>query len=166
MDQEKNKCEQSYDSFEEVAEFQRNMYNPGHYIGTGKVSPVVSAPGNATPLAVLCFVAAVLFGTLGFGLLFSDVTVTSSGVIESPKVNTIIALVIMLSFSLLFLLLGFAYLRKAVNYHKRKKKMEHEPIVETMEDQIWQHTCPQCGETHDMDYPRCPHCKFDYRDKH
>jgi len=25
-----------------------------------------------------------------------------------------------------------------------------------------QKKCPRCGMTHDFDYPRCPHCEFDY----
>ena len=23
-------------------------------------------------------------------------------------------------------------------------------------------TCPNCGEIHDLDYPKCPHCKHQY----
>ena len=25
-----------------------------------------------------------------------------------------------------------------------------------------QKKCPRCGMTHDFDYPKCPHCEFDY----
>lgn len=25
--------------------------------------------------------------------------------------------------------------------------------------------CPDCGRTHDRDYPKCPFCKYDYRAK-
>ena len=25
-----------------------------------------------------------------------------------------------------------------------------------------QKQCPNCGETHDFDYPQCPYCGFDY----
>ena len=25
-----------------------------------------------------------------------------------------------------------------------------------------QKKCPQCSETHDFDYPKCPYCNFDY----
>lgn len=28
-----------------------------------------------------------------------------------------------------------------------------------------QKKCPRCGMTHDFDYPKCPHCKFDYAGK-
>jgi rubrerythrin len=27
---------------------------------------------------------------------------------------------------------------------------------------ITQVTCPNCGRTHDMDYPKCPYCKHRY----
>ena len=25
-----------------------------------------------------------------------------------------------------------------------------------------QRTCPNCGRTHDFDFPKCPFCKYDY----
>jgi hypothetical protein len=25
--------------------------------------------------------------------------------------------------------------------------------------------CPGCGKVHDKDYPKCPFCKYDYREK-
>ena len=28
------------------------------------------------------------------------------------------------------------------------------------EDSILQTECPNCGQSHDMDYPACPHCKY------
>lgn len=31
------------------------------------------------------------------------------------------------------------------------------------EDQIAQIHCPRCKQMHDMDYPKCPHCGYDYR---
>jgi len=30
------------------------------------------------------------------------------------------------------------------------------------EDRIAQRRCPKCGYLHDVDYPKCPFCKFDY----
>ena len=38
-----------------------------------------------------------------------------------------------------------------------------EPASIEEEDQIAQITCPQCGRKHDIDYPKCPFCKFDYQ---
>lgn len=151
-----------YDSFKDVAEFQQNMYNPGHYIGTGRVPPTVSAPGNAMPLAVLCFLGFVLFTGLGFLMFFSDANITSSGLIESPLANKIIGLIIMLGVALLFLFFGFAYLKKARRYRKQKRVMEEEEIDEAPSGEILQKTCPKCGETHDFDYPKCPNCKYNY----
>ena len=151
-----------YDSFKDVTEFQKNMYNPGHYIGTGRVPPTVSAPGNAMPLAVLCFLGFAFFTGLGFLMVFSDVNITSSGLIESPLANKIIGLVIMLGIALLFLFFGFAYLKKARRYREQKRVMEKEETDETSSGEILQKTCPKCGETHDFDYPRCPNCKYNY----
>lgn len=30
---------------------------------------------------------------------------------------------------------------------------------------IAQKKCPACGKTHDLDYPKCPFCKYDYGDR-
>ncbi len=150
------------DSLKEVAEFQNHQYDPGYYVGTGRVPPTVSAPGNATPLVVVCFLAAAIFLAFGLWLFFSDATVTSSGLIQSDMVNRIIALVIMLGIALFFLVFGFLYLKKAKRYHREEAAMENEPIDDTVEDKLWQRTCPNCGDTHDIDYPKCPKCKFRY----
>lgn len=148
---ENNKdMEQEYDSMKDVIEYQNNMFNPGYYVGTGKVPPTVSAPGNAMPLAVMCFFAAILFLGLSLFLFFSDV------------VNKIIVSIIMLVISLFFLIFGFAYLKKAKKYYRKKAVLENEPINETVQDKILQRTCPECGKSHDIDYPKCPYCDFDY----
>jgi len=33
------------------------------------------------------------------------------------------------------------------------------------EDTLPQKTCPGCGKCHDFDYPKCPHCGYDYTGK-
>ena len=66
MSENNKEFEKEYDSFKDVAEFQNNMFNPGHYIGTGKVAPTISAPGNAAPMAVFCFIATVIFFNIRF----------------------------------------------------------------------------------------------------
>ena len=162
MNKDNNSFEQEYDSLKDVTEFQNNMFNPGHYIGTGRVPPTVSAPGNATPLAIMCFFATALFLAFGLFLLFSDVNITSMGLIESAVANKIIVLIIMIGLSLFFLLLGFGYLKKAKRYYKGKIALESEEIDESGEDHIWQRTCPKCGNSHDIDYPKCPKCNFNY----
>lgn len=162
MNENNKDFEQEYDSLKDVVDFQNNMYNPGHYVGTGKVPPTVSAPGNATPLAILCFFATAIFLAFGFFLFFSDIHITSFGLIESNMVNKIIVLIIMLGISLIFLFLAFGYLRKAKRYYREKAALENEVAHETEEDEIWQRTCPKCGKSHDIDYPKCPSCKFNY----
>ena len=162
MNKDNNSFEQEYDSLKNVTEFQNNMFNPGHYVGTGKVPPTVSAPGNPTPLVILCFFATAIFLAFGLFLFFSDIRITSSGLIESPMANKIIVLIIMIGLSLFFLLLGFGYLKKAKRYYKGKIALESEEIVESGEDHIWQRTCPKCGNSHDIDYPKCPKSNFNY----
>ena len=33
---------------------------------------------------------------------------------------------------------------------------------EKREASLPKRTCPECGDEHDFDYPRCPRCKYDY----
>lgn len=153
-----------YDSLKDIVEFQNNQFNPGYYIGTGKVPPTVSAPGNATPLAVGCFLAVPPCFAFGLFLFFSDANVTSAGLIESPLGNKILALVTFTLISLFFLFFGFVYLKKAKKFYRQKKAMNSEPADETVQDEIWQRTCPDCGKQHDLDYPKCPHCGHNYLD--
>ena len=162
MNNNNNDFEQEYDSYKEVLDFQNNMYNPGHYVGTGRVPPTVSAPGNATPLAIVYFFASLIFLFLGLFLFFSDARVTSLGLIESPIINKIVALIIMLGISFFFLYLGCVYVRKAKRYYKEKSLINNEIVDETVKDEIWQRTCPNCGKSHDIDYPKCPFCKYNY----
>ena len=34
-----------------------------------------------------------------------------------------------------------------------------------LDDTLPQRQCPRCGKQHDFDYPKCPHCEFDYLHK-
>ena len=154
-----------YDSLKDIVEFQNNQFNPGYYIGTGKVPPTVSAPGNATPLAVVYFLSGLLILAFGLFLFFSDVAVvavTSAGFIESPLRNKILVLTFFAVLSLLCFILGFVYLKKAKKFYRQKKEMNSEPADETVQDEIWQRTCPNCGKQHDLDYPKCPDCGHNY----
>ena len=46
---------------------------------------------------------------------------------------------------------------------KDAKKLDPEAEIDkTVEDGIWQRTCPKCGKSHDIDYPKCPNCKHNY----
>lgn len=154
--------ETEYDSLKDVLEFQKNMYNPGHYIGTGRVPPIVSAPGNAMPLVVACFVASALALAFGVLLLFSDVNVVSFGLARSAMANKIITIIIILVISLFLMILGFGYLKKAKRYYRQKAAMKSEQTDNMIADKIAHRTCPKCGISHDFDYPKCPGCKFDY----
>ena len=162
MSENNNEFEKEYDSFKDVAEFQNNMFNPGHYIGTGKVSPTISAPGNAAPMAEFCFITSIGIFAFGLWLFFSDVQVVSSGLIESPLINKIIVLIIMSAISVFFLLMALGYTRKAKRYRRAKAAIENEETDESGNDTIWQRTCPKCGKTHDIDYPKCPNCGYNY----
>lgn len=37
------------------------------------------------------------------------------------------------------------------------------PIVGVSKDGIPLVRCPACGRNHDFDYPRCPHCDYEYK---
>ena len=124
MKKDNKDFERDHDSLKDIQEYQEHMYDPGYYIGTGRVPPTVSAPGNAKPAAVLCLLAAVLFLVLGFLLLFSNVRVASSGLIESDITNKLVGFVILLVLSLFFLLLSLGYFRKYRRYRMAKKSVK------------------------------------------
>lgn len=42
---------------------------------------------------------------------------------------------------------------------------EYSSEVREGTDKIEQVNCPRCGRKHDMDYPKCPFCKYDYNAK-
>lgn len=149
--------EPEYDSLRDVIEFQNNMFNPGHYIGTGKVPPVITAPGNAMPLAVAYFSFSALCFIIG---IFQLIDLISNN--ATPHRDKIILLSVLFVAGLLLLRFGFAYLKKALKYRKAKKELEQELVDTTRTDKLWQRTCPNCGQMHDIDYPKCPACKFNY----
>lgn len=162
MSEENKDFEQEYDSFKDVAEFQNNMFNPGHYIGTGRVPPTVSATGNALPLAVTYFIVAALILAFGLFLFFSDVNVRTLDSIKSPIVNKAIGLIIMSVIAAFCAFFGVVYAKKAKKYYKAKKALKEEPVEEEIEDKLWQRTCPNCNHSHDIDYPKCPNCNYNY----
>ena len=47
-------------------------------------------------------------------------------------------------------------------YYKEKNKMEQETVDEEIIDELWQRTCPNCNHSHDIDYPKCPNCSYNY----
>ena len=44
------------------------------------------------------------------------------------------------------------------------KADDNEPGYDEAEDRIAQVRCPKCGTVHDMDYPKCPKCKYNYEE--
>ncbi len=46
----------------------------------------------------------------------------------------------------------------------RKLEFFQEAVVDD-NDKIAQMNCPKCGALHDIDYPKCPLCKFNYNEK-
>ena len=162
MSEENKESPQEYDSFKDIAEYQNNMFNPGHYIGTGKVPPTVSAPGNALPLAVTYLIAAALILAFGLFLFFSDVNVRTLDSIKSPIVNKAIGLIIMSVIAAFCAFFGVAYAKKSKKYYKAKRALEQETVDEEIEDKLWQRTCPNCNHSHDIDYPKCPNCSYNY----
>ena len=64
--------------------------------------------------------------------------------------------------SLFFLLMALGYTRKAKRYYRKKAAIENEETDGAGNDMIMQRTCPKCGKTHDIDYPKCPNCGYNY----
>ena len=162
MDQNNLDFEQEHSSLKEVDEFQKNMYNPGYYVGTGKVPPTISGTGNTLPGAIVGFLGAgicVLFSLL---FLFSKDGLLEEGLSGSDAKGKIMVLGILLVSAVVFLRFGWVYWKKSKKYRQEKIALKNEPLDTADEDKIWQRTCPKCGKTHDMDYPKCPNCKFDY----
>ncbi len=157
MDQNNYEFEQEHNSLKEVDEFQKNMYNPGYYVGTGKVPPTISGTGNTLLGAIIGFLGAGICVLFGLFLLFSR-----GGLSGSDAKDKIMVLSILLVSAVVFLRFGWVYWKKSKKYRQEKIALKKEPIDQVVEDKIWQRTCPKCGKTHDMDFPKCPNCKFDY----
>lgn len=158
--------EQNYTA--KMIEYQNNQFNPGYYIGTGKVPTHVKASGNPLPLAIWMFIQAtglIAFYCLIIKLLFfptSGQHYTFTGV--SPLLDFVIITVAFLALTFICIWFGVVYAKKAKAYLLRKKKLGEEEARNPVQgdDQIWQRTCPKCGKKHDIDYPRCPYCHHSY----
>jgi hypothetical protein len=59
---------------------------------------------------------------------------------------------------------GISYLKKAKEYQLQKNTLEELESFDNneSENQILQRLCPECGEKHDVDYPKCPYCNHSY----
>ena len=146
---------------EEMIEYQNHQFDPGYYVGSGKIPPAIKASGNAMPLAIWMFIQAA--GSFPFycfliKILFlsnspySEVTFTAG----SPLFNFIVITVVFLFITLLSIRFGIIYLKKAMLYRSRKKQFEKLDTLDDIEGEnhIEQRICPECGKKHDIDYPK------------
>ena len=122
---------------------------------------ILSDNGNPVPLVVMSFAIFAALLALAFFLFFYDIILET---VPRSMGKKIIDSVGILAIALFFLWMGIYYLKKARTYHREKREFESQPIDETVEEEILQRTCPRCGHSHDIDYPKCPDCKYDYRD--
>lgn len=163
---ESQQSKQNY--IEEMIEDQNNQFNPGYYVGTGKISPAIKASGNAMPLAIWMFIQAaglIIFYCFMIKFLFlsntpySVVTFTEG----SPLFNFIVITIVFLVVILVCIWFGIVYLKKAKLYRLQKKQLEKLDLDNiSWGNQIAQRICPECGKKHDIDYPKCPYCKHSY----
>ena len=128
---------------------------------TDEIKPIVLGHGNPMPEIVVSFLAVAAFLSLGLFLLFGDVNVTPE-LFGSQIATKIFVFFIMLGIALLFLLYAIALCKRLKIFYRQKRELENYPIDETIEDKIAQRTCPQCGDVHDVDYPKCPKCGFEF----
>ena len=129
----------------------------------GEIQPIaiVSGNGNPMPLVVMNFLIAAALLAFAFFLFFYDIIL---GTIPRSMAKKVIDSVVILAIALVFIWMGIYYLKKARTYYQEKREFESQAMDETVEDEIVQRTCPGCGRVHDIDYPKCPNCKYDYRD--
>ena len=157
LDQEQEKA---HNYIKEIVEHQNNQLNPGYYIGTGRVSPGTQAAGNALLPAIWMAVQAVVFILIWYFFIFSDNVFTDSSSVVS---YLIITAVFLLSAAGCFWL-SVVYFKKAKRQREAKKQFELSDVNDGGEEdgQMVSVICPECGEHHDMDFPKCPFCKHSY----
>ena len=122
---------------------------------------ILSDNGNPVPLVVMSFAIFAALLALAFFLFFYDIIL---GTVPRSMAKKVIDSVGILAIALFFLWIGIYYLKKARTYYQEKREFESQPMDETVEDKIVQRTCPGCGRVHGIDDPKCPNCKYDYRD--
>lgn len=155
------------DYIKEMIEYQKNQFNPGYYVGTGKIPPDVEASGNPMPLAVWMFIQAaailILYIIIIKILYFNTNPNTVISYNGSPLLDFILFTVVFSVSTFICIWIGVIYLKKAKLYKLRKKQFEESDLEELEgEEQIAQKTCPICEKQHDIDYPKCPYCQYRY----
>ena len=114
--------------------------------------------GNPLPELIGGIIGAVAFFALGLFPFFGDVTV-SPEMFGSQTVTKIIAFLIMGGIGFLFLLYANAQRKRLKIYKRQMREFKDENTGKTS-DEIPQITCPECGDVHDIDYPKCPKCGY------
>ncbi len=121
----------------------------------------VLAQGNPMLGIFFSFFAAALLLAFELYLLFGDIYVVPEAFGSQIKTKILIC-ALLLVILCIFLLYGIALCKRAKTYYSQKRKYEKSPFDETVDLKIEQRTCPQCGDIHDADYPKCPKCKFTF----
>ena len=161
MNENNENYQNEYDSWQDDPELQ---YHTEQDLGADNDENDILKCENINPMPVVigCFVCAAFFLVIGVYSLFCNSNNTSLKLAEifSPDANPIF--VVFSVMALFSLLVGLPFLRRVKTYHREQKEMESEMgvIDETVEEKIMQRTCPRCGDSHDMDYPQCPKCKY------
>ena len=122
---------------------------------------IVLGHGNPIPEIVTSFLVIAVFLSLGFFFLIGDVNLTPE-IFGSQTVTKIFAFSIMLGIAWIFIMYAIALCKRLKLYYKQKRESENEAAGEPTECEIAQRTCPQCGDVHDVDYPKCPVCRFEF----
>ena len=126
---------------------------------TDEIKSIILGNGNPLPELIISFFVMAIIFSFGLFLLFGNIKVVPE-VFKSQIITKIFAFSIMSGIACLFLLYAIAQCKRLKIYNCQKRELENYSIDETIEDRIAQRTCPQCGDVHDIDYPKCPNCKF------
>lgn len=154
-------------SIGDFVEYQKNQFNPGYYIGTGKLPPSVKANGNALPLAIVYIILSVSFLVFYVLILASGEDILQK-IFSSDIANKIFYTLVFLAIEAFFVRLSIVYSKKAASYFRKKREIEADESIDDGYDaqlKLMKRTCPNCGKLHDIDYPKCPYCKYNYSDK-
>ena len=122
--------EQDHDYIKDMVEHQKNQLNPGYYVGTGRIPPLVRAPGNALPLAIFTLIQAIGLAAFYFLAFFDSDIISKNSSLLSDFIVTTIFFIIAVLLSLWFSIICF---RKAKLQRLRKKQLEALDLEDTDE---------------------------------
>jgi hypothetical protein len=119
---------------DDLQEWQENQFNPGYYVGNGKIPPYIKAEGNPILASIPFFVGGLgMFAGFVLLIIFRKNCFLDPSDYSTQIIAYVFALIITFCFSALFILAGINYIRKkndqntiaykhATAYKKRKKK--------------------------------------------